>query len=57
MAIINGQAQFEADLGNVREARAMADLSLRETPNSARHKALPRLPSLDPGTHSGRKLC
>ncbi len=43
VAIINGQAQFEADLGNVREARAMADLSLRETPNSARHKAFATL--------------
>ena len=39
VAIINGQAQFEADLGNAREARAMADLSLREAPNFARHRA------------------
>jgi tetratricopeptide (TPR) repeat protein len=43
VAIINGQAQFEADLGNVREARAMADLSLREAPNSARHMAFATL--------------
>jgi DNA-binding winged helix-turn-helix (wHTH) protein/tetratricopeptide (TPR) repeat protein len=43
VAIINGQAQFEADLGNAREARAMADLSLREAPNSARHKAFATL--------------
>ncbi len=43
VAIINGQAQFEADLGNTREARAIADLSLRETPNSARHKAFATL--------------
>jgi serine/threonine protein kinase/tetratricopeptide (TPR) repeat protein len=39
VAITNGQAQFEADLGNVREARAMTELSLRATPNSVRHKA------------------
>jgi DNA-binding winged helix-turn-helix (wHTH) protein/tetratricopeptide (TPR) repeat protein len=38
-AIFNGQAQFAAELGNAQEARAMAELSLRETPNSARHKA------------------
>jgi DNA-binding winged helix-turn-helix (wHTH) protein/tetratricopeptide (TPR) repeat protein len=38
-AIMNGQAQFAADLGNAEEARAMANLSLRETPDSARHKA------------------
>ena len=43
VAIINGQAQFEADLGNAREARAMADLSLREAPNSARHRAFATL--------------
>jgi len=43
VAILNGQAQFEADLGNTREARAIADLSLRETPNSARHKAFATL--------------
>jgi len=43
VAIINGQAQFEADLGNVREARVMADLSLREAPNSARHRAFATL--------------
>jgi tetratricopeptide (TPR) repeat protein len=39
VALLNGQAQFEADLGNAREARAMAELSLRATPNSVRHKA------------------
>ncbi len=38
-AIMNGQAQFAADLGNAAEARALANLSLRETPDSARHKA------------------
>jgi eukaryotic-like serine/threonine-protein kinase len=43
VAFINGQAQFEADLGNVPEARAMADLSLREAPTSARHIAFATL--------------
>jgi DNA-binding winged helix-turn-helix (wHTH) protein/tetratricopeptide (TPR) repeat protein len=39
VAINNGQAQFEADLGNGPEARKLADWSVRESPNSARHKA------------------
>lgn len=39
VAINNGQAQFEADLNNRPEARRLADWSIRESPNSARHKA------------------
>jgi DNA-binding winged helix-turn-helix (wHTH) protein/tetratricopeptide (TPR) repeat protein len=39
VAILNDQAQYEAEVGNGREARTLADISLRETPNSARHKA------------------
>ena len=39
VAINNDVAQLEADLGNLKEARAMADWSLRESPNSARHRA------------------
>jgi DNA-binding winged helix-turn-helix (wHTH) protein/tetratricopeptide (TPR) repeat protein len=43
VAILDGHAQFEADLGNNREARAMANLSVHETPSSARHKAFATL--------------
>jgi tetratricopeptide (TPR) repeat protein len=43
IAIINGQAQFEADMGNTREARALAELTLRSMPNSVRHKAFAAL--------------
>jgi DNA-binding winged helix-turn-helix (wHTH) protein/tetratricopeptide (TPR) repeat protein len=43
VAILDGQAQFEADLGNNREARAMANLSVHETSSSARHKAFAAL--------------
>jgi DNA-binding winged helix-turn-helix (wHTH) protein/tetratricopeptide (TPR) repeat protein len=43
VAIINGQAQFEADLGNAREARRLVDQSLREAPNSPRHRAFATL--------------
>jgi DNA-binding winged helix-turn-helix (wHTH) protein/tetratricopeptide (TPR) repeat protein len=43
VAINNGQAQFEADLGNAREARTLADRSLSESPNSARHRAFATL--------------
>jgi DNA-binding winged helix-turn-helix (wHTH) protein/tetratricopeptide (TPR) repeat protein len=39
VAFSNGQAQFEADLGNAHEVSALADQVLRATPNSARHKA------------------
>jgi DNA-binding winged helix-turn-helix (wHTH) protein len=39
VAIINGQAQFEADLNNDREARSLAEQSLRGSSDSARHKA------------------
>jgi DNA-binding winged helix-turn-helix (wHTH) protein/tetratricopeptide (TPR) repeat protein len=39
VAINNGLAQFEADLKNDREARTRADWTLRESPNSERHKA------------------
>ena len=39
VAINNGLAQFEAELGNGREARTRADWTLRESPNSERHKA------------------
>ncbi|HXL23657.1 MAG TPA: winged helix-turn-helix domain-containing protein [Candidatus Dormibacteraeota bacterium] len=39
IAINNGLAQFEAELKNDREARTRADWTLRESPNSERHKA------------------
>jgi tetratricopeptide (TPR) repeat protein len=39
VAINNGLAQFEAELRNDREARTRADWTLRESPNSERHKA------------------
>jgi eukaryotic-like serine/threonine-protein kinase len=37
------QAQYEADLGNRREARATVELALRMMPNSASHKAFAAL--------------
>jgi len=43
VAINNGLAQFEADLKNGREARLLADWTLRESPDSARHKAFATL--------------
>jgi eukaryotic-like serine/threonine-protein kinase len=43
VAILNGQAQFEADLGNTREARTFAELALRSMPDSVRHKAFATL--------------
>jgi len=43
VAFFNGQAQFEADLGNAREVSALADQVLRSSPNSARHKAFATL--------------
>jgi DNA-binding winged helix-turn-helix (wHTH) protein/tetratricopeptide (TPR) repeat protein len=43
VAINNGLAQFEADLENNREARVLADRSLRASPDSARHKAFATL--------------
>jgi DNA-binding winged helix-turn-helix (wHTH) protein/tetratricopeptide (TPR) repeat protein len=43
VAINNGLAQFEADLKNDREARLLADWTLRESPDSARHKAFATL--------------
>jgi DNA-binding winged helix-turn-helix (wHTH) protein/tetratricopeptide (TPR) repeat protein len=43
IAINNGLAQFEADLKNDREARTLADRTLRESPDSARHKAFATL--------------
>ena len=43
IAIINGQAQFEADMGNTREARTLAELTLRGMPNSVRHTAFAAL--------------
>src|SRR5271167_2177446 len=43
VAITNSEAQFEADLGNTREARAMADLALRASPSSVRHKSFAAL--------------
>ncbi len=39
VAIINGQAQFDAEVGDSYEARALADLSLRTMPASTRHNA------------------
>jgi DNA-binding winged helix-turn-helix (wHTH) protein/tetratricopeptide (TPR) repeat protein len=43
VVINNGLAQFEADLKNDREARTLADRTLRESPDSARHKAFATL--------------
>jgi DNA-binding winged helix-turn-helix (wHTH) protein/tetratricopeptide (TPR) repeat protein len=43
VAIFNGQAQFEADLGRSGEVPALADAVLRSTLNSARHKAFATL--------------
>jgi eukaryotic-like serine/threonine-protein kinase len=43
VAFSNGQAQFEADLGNARDVPALADQVLRSSPNSARHKAFATL--------------
>lgn len=39
VGIINGQAQFEADIENIEEARALALQSLRQSPGSRQHKA------------------
>jgi len=43
VTIINGQAQFDADTGIDKEARALATLSLRMMPNSPRHNAFATL--------------
>jgi DNA-binding winged helix-turn-helix (wHTH) protein/tetratricopeptide (TPR) repeat protein len=43
VAFFNGQAQFEADLGNARDVPALADQVLRSSPNSGRHKAFATL--------------
>jgi DNA-binding winged helix-turn-helix (wHTH) protein/tetratricopeptide (TPR) repeat protein len=43
VSIINGQAQFDADTGIDKEARALATLSLRMMPNSPRHNAFAAL--------------
>ncbi len=43
VAIINGQAQFDAELGDMPEARALADLSIRTMPSSPRHNAFATL--------------
>jgi DNA-binding winged helix-turn-helix (wHTH) protein/tetratricopeptide (TPR) repeat protein len=43
VSIINGQAQFDADAGIEKEARALADLSLHMMPNSPRHNAFATL--------------
>jgi eukaryotic-like serine/threonine-protein kinase len=43
VAIINGEAQFEADMGNSREARALAERSFRMTSSSVRHRAFAAL--------------
>jgi len=43
IAILNGQAQFEADMGNAREARTLAETTLRTMQNSVRHKAFATL--------------
>jgi DNA-binding winged helix-turn-helix (wHTH) protein/tetratricopeptide (TPR) repeat protein len=43
IAIINGQAQFDAEVGDSYEARALADLSLRTMPASTRHNAFAAL--------------
>src|SRR5262249_16897531 len=39
VAILNGEAQFEADMGNAQEARALAERSLGMTGGSVRHRA------------------
>ena len=43
VSIINGQAQFEAETGIDKDARAMANLSLHMMPNSPRHNAFAAL--------------
>jgi DNA-binding winged helix-turn-helix (wHTH) protein/tetratricopeptide (TPR) repeat protein len=43
LAFLNGQAQFEADLGSAKEVPALADQVLRSTSNTARHKAFATL--------------
>jgi DNA-binding winged helix-turn-helix (wHTH) protein/tetratricopeptide (TPR) repeat protein len=43
VSIINGQAQFDADMGIDQEARALADLSLHMMPNSPRHNGFATL--------------
>jgi tetratricopeptide (TPR) repeat protein len=43
LAMINGEAQFEADMGNSLQARTMAELALRTIPNSSRHEAFATL--------------
>jgi DNA-binding winged helix-turn-helix (wHTH) protein/tetratricopeptide (TPR) repeat protein len=43
VAINNGQAQFEAELKNGREARTLAERTLRDSPDSARHRAFATL--------------
>jgi tetratricopeptide (TPR) repeat protein len=43
VAINNGHAQFEAELKNGREARTLAERSLRDSPDSARHRAFATL--------------
>jgi len=39
VALTSGQAQFYADLGITREARGMANMAVREAPDSLRHRA------------------
>ena len=43
IALLNGQAQFAADMGNTSEARTLAELALRTMENSVRHKAFAAL--------------
>jgi eukaryotic-like serine/threonine-protein kinase len=43
VSIMNGQAQFDADTGIEKEARALADLSLHMLPDSPRHNAFATL--------------
>lgn len=43
VSLLNGQAQFDAELGDDREARALAELSLRTMPASPRHNAFATL--------------
>jgi tetratricopeptide (TPR) repeat protein len=43
VSIINGQAQFDAEMGIEKEALAMANLSLQMMPNSPRHNAFATL--------------
>lgn len=43
VSVLNGQAQFDAEVGDNQEARALAELSLRTMPGSFRHNGFAAL--------------